>query len=279
VIALQPTYSQVPRPTKGRNFGGDNMTEKPPAGWYPDSEGTMRWWDGDGWTETLQSSHIATATMPVPPAEQPHNVRAEAAARKAYAKANRPWYKKKRWIGAIIILVIIVLASLGTGGGDNDPKKVDSSGNTVDTKGDKAGSKGSPVAIGETIELEGTRYTVKSAKTAPTVGGEFFEEKAGGVYVIVELTIENSKDETKTFMSNAAKLMGGNDKKYSTDDDGTIAAIGEDGEPLIFEDMQPDVPKTGVLVYDVPKAAVAGGVLQVSDLYGRGDAYINLALK
>jgi len=256
------------------------MTDKPPAGWYPDSEGTMRWWDGNGWTETLQSSHIATATMPVPPAEQPHNFRAEAAARKAYAKANRPWYKKKRWIGAIIILVIIVLVSLSSGGdGGDDPKKVDSSGNAVDTKGDKTGTKSNPVAIGETIELQGTRYTVKSAKTAPTVGGEFFEEKAGGVYVIVELTIENTKDETKTFLDEAAKLVGGNGKKYSTDSDGTIAAISDDGETLIFEDMQPDVPKTGVLVFDVPKAAVAGGVLQVSDLFGRGEAYINLALK
>jgi hypothetical protein len=47
----------------------------------------------------------------------------------------------------------------------------------------------------------------------------------------------------------------------------------------MLEDMQPDVPKTGVLVYDVPKAAVSGGILQVSDLYGRGDAYIKLALK
>ncbi len=166
-----------------------------------------------------------------------------------------------------------------SGGGD-DPKKVDSSGKAADTKkDDKAGTKSNPIAIGETIELQGTRYTVNSAKTASTVGGEFFEEKAGGVYVVVELTIENTKDETKTFMSDAAKLIGGNDKKYSTDDDGTIAAIGEDGEPLILEDMQPDVPKTGLLVYDVPKAAVAGGVLQVSDLFGRGDAYIKLALK
>lgn len=255
------------------------MTDNPPAGWYPDSEGTMRWWDGMEWTETLQSSHTSTATIPVPPTEQPRNPKAELKAAKAYAKANRPWHKKKRWIGAIIILVIIVIASLSSGGGD-DPKKVDSSGNTVDTKKDnKVGTKSNPVAVGETIELEGTRYTVESAKTASKVGGEFFEEKAGGVYVIVELTIENTKDETKTFFAEAAKFIGGTDKKYSTDDDGTIAAIGEDGEPLIFEDMQPDVPKTGVLVYDVPKAAVSGGILQVSDLFGRGDAYIKLALK
>jgi hypothetical protein len=256
------------------------MSEKPLAGWYPDNDGAMRWWDGSDWTDTMQSAQTATATATVPtPPAQPRNPKAELKAAKAYAKANRPWYKKKRWIGAIIILVIIVIASLSGGGGDDGAKKVDSSGNAVDTKDNKVGTKSNPVAIGDTIELEGTRYTVKSAKTAKTVGGDFFEEKAGGVYVIVELTIENTKDETKTFMSEAAKIIGGNGKKYSTDDDGTIAAIGDDGEALIFEDMQPDVPKTGVLVYDVPKAAVSGGLLQVSDLYGRGEAYIKLALK
>ena len=29
------------------------MTEKPPAGWYPDASGKMRWWDGEQWTELL----------------------------------------------------------------------------------------------------------------------------------------------------------------------------------------------------------------------------------
>ena len=27
------------------------MSETPPAGWYPDSTGTVRWWDGEQWTE------------------------------------------------------------------------------------------------------------------------------------------------------------------------------------------------------------------------------------
>lgn len=255
------------------------MTESPQPGWYPDDTGRKRWWDGDQWTDNYQD-----AAAPQPPvATAPENPKAQAKAANAYAKASRPWYRKKRWIGLIAIVALIVVFSLtGGGSGDDGPKKVDASGKAVNDAGDKAdakaGSKKNPVAAGETVELEGTRYTVKSAKTAASVGDEFFKETAGGVYVVVELTIENTKDETKTFLSEAAKFIGGNDKKYTTDDDGTIAAIG-DGEPLIFEDMQPDVPKTGLLVYDVPKAAAAGGVLQVSDLFGRGEAYIKLGLE
>ncbi|MBA8988955.1 hypothetical protein FHW23_000187 [Curtobacterium pusillum] len=31
-------------------------TAPPPAGWYPDSQGTTRWWDGQQWTEQTQAA-------------------------------------------------------------------------------------------------------------------------------------------------------------------------------------------------------------------------------
>jgi hypothetical protein len=39
-----------------------------PAGFYPDSTGTMRWWDGKAWTENVQGPAAA-------PAKQKHTVR------------------------------------------------------------------------------------------------------------------------------------------------------------------------------------------------------------
>jgi hypothetical protein len=201
------------------------------------------------------------------------NPKADAKAAKAYAKATRPWYKKKRWIAAIIVGVIIVASALGSGGGDGGATRGGGSGGGDDTVSDAK-----PVKVGEAVSLEGTTYTVESAKAQASVGGEFFSEEANGVYVVVKLTIENTKDETKTFSESAAKYVAPNGKKYSTDNDGTFAAIGENGETLIFEDMQPDVPKTGLLVFDVPKNAVKGGQLELSDLFGRGEAYVDLGL-
>ncbi len=204
---------------------------------------------------------------------QEQNPKAAAKAAKAYAKASRPWYKKKRWIAAIVVGVIIVAAALGSGGNEGATRSGSSGGGDADKV-----TKADPVKVGESVELEGTKYTVESARTQASVGNEFFKEEADGIYVVVELTIENTKDETKTFSDNAAKFIGANDKTYSTDFDGTVAATGDDGEPLILEDMQPDVPKTGLLVFDVPEAAVKGGQLEVSDLFGRGEAYVDLGL-
>lgn len=202
------------------------------------------------------------------------NPKAAAKAAKAYVKASRPWYKKKRWIAAIVVGVIVVAAALGSGGEDGATRGGGSGGSDDSAKVTQA----DPVAIGESVELEGTTYTVNSAKTQGAVGSEFFSEEAGGIYVVIELTIENTKGETKTFSDTAAKLVGSNEKKYSTDNDGTFAAIGDDGEALIFEDMQPDVPKTGILVFDVPEDAAKGAQLEVSDLFGRGTAYVDLGL-
>lgn len=33
----------------------------PPAGWYPDAQGTTRWWDGAQWTEQTQNAQAAAA--------------------------------------------------------------------------------------------------------------------------------------------------------------------------------------------------------------------------
>jgi hypothetical protein len=44
---------------------GTTMTNNPPppAGWYPDAQGTTRWWDGQQWTEQTQA---APAPAPAP---------------------------------------------------------------------------------------------------------------------------------------------------------------------------------------------------------------------
>ena len=95
---------------------------------------------------------------------------------------------------------------------------------------------------------------------------------------MVELTVENKKNETKTFLDESTKFISAEDKQYSTDSEGTFASSGEGDESFILMDMQPDVPETGVLVYDVPVGKAKGGLLEVSDLFGGGEAYIDLGL-
>lgn len=218
--------------------------------------------------------------------DQTTNPKAAAKAAKAYAKASRPWFKKKRYIALLIIGLLVIISVASGGGSDDGPKAVDSKASADDHKassgtkgdgGDKPGEAGSPARIGQTIELEGTRYTVKSAHTAAQVG-DFAPEKADGVFVIVDVTIENTKDETKTFVSEAAKFVAPDGTKYDVDDDASIMAS-SDGETLLFKEMHPDLPTNGQLIFDVPPTKLAGGVLRIGDLFGSGEAFFRLNLK
>lgn len=243
------------------------MTDERPAppGYYPDSNGAMRWWDGSQWTDRIQPAAPVAAAAP--------------------GGTDRDWYKKKRFVIPMALLVLVIGAAAMSGGEDGSTTAGNAGSTGESAEEDEAadgdsgpGSEGSPVAVGETFSLKGTSYTVESAETAATLGDQFFEETAGGVYVVVELTIENTRDETRTFLADSAKFIGSNGKSYSTDSDGTFAAIGSDGEALIFEEMQPDLAKTGLLVFDVPEELAAGGTLEVSDLFGRGEGYMKLGL-
>jgi hypothetical protein len=74
---------------------------------------------------------MTTAQTPppeVPPQQQPPsplNGKAEGKAAKAYAKAMRPWYKKKRWILSLGLILLIVVASIAGGGGDTSQPATD----------------------------------------------------------------------------------------------------------------------------------------------------------
>ena len=51
------------------------MADEIPAGWYPDIHGTVRWWDGERWTDHVRDSASTSAAPPAPTQE----VRAEPA--------------------------------------------------------------------------------------------------------------------------------------------------------------------------------------------------------
>ncbi|MGH3346368.1 MAG: Ltp family lipoprotein, partial [Nocardioides sp.] len=70
--------------------------------------------------------------------------KAQAKADKAYAKASRPWYQKKRWwlVGTIVLIVVIAAASSG-GGPSEDPATVAKDSQSNGQPGDK-GAKSEP---------------------------------------------------------------------------------------------------------------------------------------
>ena len=166
----------------------------------------------------------------VPPGVDPSvDPKAAAKAAKAYAKATRPWYKKKRWwlLGAIALIVIIVAAT--SSGGDDGPKVVDdtSQSSSDNQKSDnkksddapKVGTKSNPLALGKTVELAGTRYTVNSAKPGLDRLGHLRRDRGRHVRRR-ESHDREPQVRDKTFTSSSAKFVASSGDEYDTDSEG-----------------------------------------------------------
>lgn len=207
------------------------------------------------------------------------DAKAEAKAAKAYAKAQRPWYKKKRWIISLGLLLIIVAASAGSGGGGSDDKS-DSGGDKSASDGGGGGNKkeddGKSGSVGQALNNAGTTYKVTKAETTNVVGDpELGGARADGMFVVVDLQLTNNKDETKTFTEANAKIKTTDDKEYETSDKAVLAFA---DQSLLLKDIQPDLTTKGKLAFELPPNKVSGSKLVIEDIFGDGKVTVDLGL-
>lgn len=106
------------------------MTDKTPAGWYdnPDGSNTFRYFDGDKWTDHTSPK----AGGESPPESDLQGVVDEG------ESGPRPWFKKKRFIIPAALVVIVVLgAAIGGLSEDAEPPAADNSESTSDSDKEK----------------------------------------------------------------------------------------------------------------------------------------------
>jgi len=172
-------------------------------------------------------------------------------------RTNRSWTRKLRLVSAALAVVILAWAGFGNAAKKEAAQRWEQ---LVMTR----------AGVNEPLSLKGTTYKVTAVRTADALGGE----RANGIFV-VDLTLTNEKDRPATVLVDAIRLIGGNKSSYSVSDD----ALGVvDQQSVIAEQVQPHLPEQGVLVYDLPRQAVAGSELQARDLFSKDRGRINLGL-
>lgn len=192
--------------------------------------------------------------------------KAKAAGDKAYAKAARPWWKKKRFVIPLGIIVIAVLATAAGGGGDDstDVASNDTS-NTGTTSDDSADDTGADEAPAEDNAPETTgigspagdgkfTFTVNSFECGETeVGEEPFAEQAQGQFCLMDVRVENTGDEAQGFSGSNQYVYSESGTEYSASTEATFAN-NPDGDSL-FTEINPGNGVDGVIVFDVPADA------------------------
>src|SRR3954465_3654676 len=79
-----------------------------------------------------RGTSMSQPTSP-PPVEfaDPKSAKAQAKAEKAYRKASRPFYKKKRFILLAVIALIVIIVVASNSGGDSDPSSAGGGGSSA----------------------------------------------------------------------------------------------------------------------------------------------------
>jgi hypothetical protein len=228
-----------------------------PAGWYPQSDGRQRYWDGAQWTE-----HFAPGT-------------AEAAAPAAAApKAKRAWYAKKRvLIPAGIVALAIVGSALGGGGDDAVPVSADSqatsssspaattSAATPAAKPAAAKPSVAPKPVAPKVAGIGTKvrdgkfeFLVSSVKCGIAKVGtsEYLQKKAQGQFCAVTLKVTNIGDEPQSMFASNQYAYDAKGRKLSADSE---ASIYDDSSQVLWEEINPGNSVKGKVYFDIPKGA------------------------
>lgn len=155
------------------------------------------------------------------------DAKAQAKAEKAYAKATRPWYKKKRFWALGLIVLIIIISALTSGGGDEAPEAAggeagSSQGAAAPEEAEAAAAAPEEAPMAVTAEqmlsdlegnalaaadtYEGKRVTVTGVLNNIDAAGEYFSLKGSpDDFTLTPVTInidESHRDAVMTFSEN-----------------------------------------------------------------------------
>ena len=217
----------------------------------------------------------------------PQQAAAMARDAKAAAKAQRPWFKKKRFvapIGAVALFTIIGLGGGGSQGAGSQPAPAASAAaaeadTSVDeaaeptkaeepAKADKAAEapakEDEPAAKPEVDTVAGIGDGVKSGDFKVTitkvreggkrVGSEYLNEKAQGHFVLVDVKIKNNGDRADYFSSSDIKVTDTKGREFSVNEMASLYV--SDNNPLL-EEVNPGNTSKGTFVFDLPKGVDA----------------------
>lgn len=104
-------------------------------------------------------------------------------------------------------------------------------------------------SIGDRVVAGDIAYTVTNVRTVGAVGNYGMGEKADGVFLMVELVVENLGDETETMSSSYVKAIDSQGRSFEYGNDAWVYL--EDS--LLLKQIQPGLPTKGETIFDVPK--------------------------
>ncbi|MCQ4091360.1 DUF4352 domain-containing protein [Exiguobacterium indicum] len=179
--------------------------------------------------------------------------------------------KGLKWAG-IIVIGAVILGNLGDDEEQAAPEKkveVEQEAVKSEAKPVKAKAVAKPVnktyGVNDQVKVGKLTYVVNDVKMVDTLSNVLGEKKTSGQFLVIGLTILNGDKEERFVDSNMFKVNVG-DTEYSADTELDLYA-NEDGMGFFLETINPNIEKTGNIVFELPKQ-VKNPMLEVSSGFG-----------
>lgn len=193
------------------------------------------------------------------PTQSRRDTKADVKAEKARAKAQRPWYKKKRYLGPLGLLLLIVIISVAAGGDDGDgevasdpasEEGTDDASEEEEGTGDGEDEEPEQIGIGETAQDGRFTFTVNEPLDCgqKVIGEEPVTDEAQGQWCIMAITVENHGDRAQALSASNQYLYDEQDREFSAGM--PMAAM---GDTPIYEQINPGNTVEGRVFFDVPE--------------------------
>lgn len=111
----------------------------------------------------------------------------------------------------------------------------------------------SEASIGVPVEAGHFIYTVQKISYKKSVGDSFNGSTADGIYLLVDLSIKNISDETRTLDGTSYYVTNKNGVKYEYSVDGATSLEMAGRNTIFLKECQPNITTTGVVIFEVPK--------------------------
>lgn len=179
--------------------------------------------------------------------------------------------KGLKWAG-IIVIGAVILGNLGDDEEQAAPEKkveVEQEAVKSEVKPVKAKAAAKPVkktyGVNDQVKVGKLTYVVNDVKMVDTLSNVLGEKKTSGQFLVISLTILNGDKEERFVDSNMFKVNVG-DTEYSADTELDLYA-NEDGMGFFLETINPNIEKSGNIVFELPKQ-VQNPNLEVSSGFG-----------
>jgi Domain of unknown function (DUF4352) len=197
-------------------------------------------------------------------------------------KIKKPFYKKW-WVW---VLAVIIVSAIASGGEEETAKpasttaKTETNSETTEKPAKKEIKKEEKkqFTVGQEVKVGKFSYIVKGVEETNKISNVLGDKTTDGKFAIVELSVKNGDKKARMADSSMFKIKTADGTEYEADAELDMY-VNDGGIGFFLEDINPNISKTGKVVFELPTEAKEYNLEVSSGAGWSGGKYEQIKLK